>query len=65
MTWLHPVPPHLPKQNMINHQSIECLTAVVGFLWRDEERTLLIYREKVTALLTAKDLAATRLTTFS
>ena len=35
-----------------------------GLLWRDEERTPLICREKVNELLAAKDLAATCMTLF-
>ena len=37
-----------------------CLTAVRTLLWRDEERTSLICREKVTELLTAEHLIVTR-----
>jgi len=48
---------------MISHQSISKMQKVLDscrdFLWRDEELTSLICREKVTELLTAEHLIVT------
>jgi hypothetical protein len=54
------------KQNMISHHSMnsKVLDSCRDLLWRAEGQTLSSVEKKVTELLTAKDLAASCITSF-